>query len=81
MGFYSNTCDPYYADQFILALIRFGDYKKCANQSLREVMVQTDVESFVIVKAIIKILFKTMQSILTGVWLIISEFVQKKGWN
>ena len=67
MGFYSKTCDPYYADQFILALTRSGDYKKCADQSFRELMVQMTIESFVIVRAIIEILVKTIQSILTGV--------------
>ena len=39
-GVHSNTCDLYHVDQFLLAWTRSGDYKKCTDQSLKEVMVQ-----------------------------------------
>ena len=30
-GVHSNTCDPSYVDQFVLARTRSGNYKKCAD--------------------------------------------------
>ena len=43
-----------------LVRTRSGDYKKCDDQSLREVMVQMDIESFVIVRAVRELLSNTI---------------------
>ena len=34
-----NMCDPSYIDQFILIRRRAGEYKRCVDQYLREIMV------------------------------------------
>ena len=46
-GDYFNTYDPSYVDQFVLARTCSGNYKKYADQCIKEVMVQMDIESFV----------------------------------
>ena len=51
-GVHSNTYDSSYRDQFVLAWTHSGDYKKCADQSLEEVMAQMDIEYFVSIRAI-----------------------------
>ena len=50
----------YYADQFVLARTRSGDYKEYADQSLRKVVVQIDIESFVSFRAVRELLSKVM---------------------
>ena len=50
-GFHSNTGDHSHEDQFVLVRVRAGDYKKCDNQYLKEVMVQMAIWHFVSVKA------------------------------
>ena len=59
-GFHSNTCDPSYVDQFVLVRTGSGNYKKCADQCLNEVMVQIAIESFVSIRVIKELLSKVM---------------------
>ena len=51
-GVHSNTCDPSYVDQFVLVRTHYGSYKKYADQCLKEVMFQMDIEPFVSIRAI-----------------------------
>ena len=51
-GGHSNTYDPSYVDPFVLARTDSSNYKKCADQCLKEVMDQMDIEPFVSIKAI-----------------------------
>ena len=46
-GDYFNTYDLSYVDQFVLTRTCSGNYKKCADQCIKEVMVQMDIELFV----------------------------------
>ena len=46
-GVHSNTCNPELVDQFVLSRTRAGIYKKCADHSLQEVIVQICIKSFV----------------------------------
>ena len=59
-GVHYNTCDPSNVHQFVLERTRSGYYKKCADQSLKEVMVQMDTEPFVSVRAVRELLSKAM---------------------
>ena len=59
-GVNSNTCNPAVLDQFVLSRTRAGIYKKCANHSLQEVMVQMSIEPFVPVRAIRELLSKVL---------------------
>ena len=51
-GVYSNTYDPSNVNQFVLTRTRYGGYKNCANQCLREIIVQMYIHPFVNIKAI-----------------------------
>ena len=57
---HSNTCNPAVLDQFVLSRTRVGIYKKCADHSLQEVMVQMSIEPFVSVRAIRELLYKVL---------------------
>ena len=59
-GIHSNTCDLFCVEQCVLVWTRSGDYKKYADQSLREIMVQMAIEYFVTVGAIKELLSRTM---------------------
>ena len=59
-GVHSNTCDPSSVDQFVLARTRSGNYNKCADQCIKEVMVQMDIEPFVSSRVIRELLSKVM---------------------
>ena len=59
-GVHSNTCNPDFLDQFVLSSTRSSIYKKCADHSLQEVMVQMSTEPFVPVRAVMELLFKVM---------------------
>ena len=47
-------------NQFILTRIYSGNYKKCDDQCLKEVIVQPDIEPFVSIRAIRELLSKVM---------------------
>ena len=47
-------------DQFVLARTRSGDYNKYDDSSLREVLVQMAIESFVSVRVVRELLTKSM---------------------
>ena len=53
---HSNLCDPSYVGQFLLSRIRSGDYKRCDDEVLREIMVQMDIDSFVNSRAMTELL-------------------------
>lgn len=59
-GDHTNTCNPDSVDQFVLSRVRSGIYKKCADYTLKEVMVQMSIEPFVSVRAIMELLFKVI---------------------
>ena len=59
-GVHSNTCNPAFVNQFVLSRTRAGVYKKCADHSLQEVMVQMSIEPFVSVRAIRELLSKVL---------------------
>ena len=59
-GVHSNTYNPTFVDQFVLSRTRTGIYRKCADHSLQEVMVQISVEPFVSVRAIRELLSKVL---------------------
>ena len=48
---HSNTCHPSYVYQFVLARTCSSNYNKCADQCLKEVMVQMNLEPFVSIRA------------------------------
>ena len=55
-----NTCNPVFVDQFVLSRTRAGIYKKYADHSLQEVIVQICIKSFVSVRVIRELLSKMM---------------------
>ena len=57
---YSNTCDPSFVGQFILSRTRSGDYKRCGDEVLREIVVQMDIDPFVNIRAMTELLQKTL---------------------
>ena len=59
-GVHSNTCNSAVLDQFVLPRTGTGIYKKCADHSLQEVMVQMSIEPFVSVRAIRELLSKIL---------------------
>ena len=48
---HSNTCNTSYVYQLVLARTYSSNYNKCADQCLKEVMVQMDLEPFVSIRA------------------------------
>ena len=48
---HSNTRAPSYIEQFVLSRTRSGDYKRCGDEVLRDIMVQMDIDSFVNIRA------------------------------
>ena len=59
-GVHSNTCNPTFVDQFVLSWTRANIYKKCADHSLQEVVVQMSIEPFVSDRAIRELLSKVL---------------------
>ena len=59
-GVHSNTCNSAVLDQFVLSRTLAGIYKKYADHSLQEVMVQMSIEPFVSVRAIRELLSKVL---------------------
>ena len=59
-GVHSNTCNPSYVGQYVLAHTCFSNSKKCADQCLKEVMVQMTIEPFVSIRAIRELLSKVV---------------------
>ena len=57
-GIRTNTCDRSNIDKFVIARARFGLYKKCTDQSLKEIMVQMDIDRFVNIRAMSELLMK-----------------------
>ena len=53
---HSNTRDSTYSGQLVLCRTRSGDYKRCGDKYLREIMVQMAVNPFVNVRAMINLL-------------------------
>ena len=53
---YSNTCDLTYRGPLVLCRTRSGDYKRCGDKFIREVMVQMAINPFVNVRAMINLL-------------------------
>ena len=54
-----NTCNHFYVDPFVLARTRYGDYKYCTDQCLKN-MVQIDIDPFVNVRVITELLHNTL---------------------
>ena len=59
-GVHSDTYNPAFMDQFVLSRTRAGIYKKYADHSLQEVIVQICIKSFVSVRVIRELLSKMM---------------------
>ena len=57
---YSNTCDPSFVGQFILSRTRSGDYKRCGDDILREIMVQMAIDPFINVRVMTESLQKVL---------------------
>ena len=57
---HSNLCDPSYVGQFLLSRIRSGDYKRCDDEVLREIMVQMTIDPFVNDRVMIDLLQKIL---------------------
>ena len=57
-GVHANTCDPSNIDQFVHARVQCGSYKKCTDQSLKDIMVQMDIDPFVNIRAMSELLVK-----------------------
>ena len=55
-----NTCDPTYVGQLVLCRTRYGDYKRCGDEDIREIMVQMAINPFVNVRAITNLLQKAL---------------------
>ena len=54
----SNTCDPSYVGQFVLSRTRSGNYNRCGDKVLREIMVQMTIDLFVNVRVMTELLQK-----------------------
>ena len=52
---HSNTCDPTYRGQLALCRTRYGDWKRCDDEVIREIIVQMDINYFVNVRTMTKI--------------------------
>ena len=46
-----NTCDLTYIGQLVLCRTRSGDYNRCGDEVLREIMVQMTINPFVNVRS------------------------------
>ena len=57
---HSNTYNPSFVGRFVLSRTRSGDYKRCGDEVLREIMVQMDIDPFVNVRAMTELLQKTL---------------------
>ena len=57
---HSNSCDPTYVDQFVICRTRSGDYARCGDEVIREVMVQMEIDPFVSVRAMTSLLRKAL---------------------
>ena len=57
---YSNTCDLTYRGPLVLCRTRSGDYKRCGDKFIREVMVQMAINPFVNVRVMINLLQKAL---------------------
>ena len=53
---YSNMCDPSYVDPFILVRTLTGVCKHCADQCLKEIVVQMDIDRFLNIRTTIELL-------------------------
>ena len=59
-GVHSNMCDPSYVDQFVLTRTRSSDYKHCADQCLKKIMVQIAIDPFINVRTMVELLHKAL---------------------
>ena len=57
---HSNSCDLTYVDQFVICRIRSGNYARCGDEVIREVMVQMAIDPFVSVRAMTSLLRKAL---------------------
>ena len=57
---HNNSCDPTYVGQFVICRTRSGDYARCGDEVIREVMVQMVIDPFVSVRAMISLLRKAL---------------------
>ena len=56
----SIMCDPSYVDQFVLTQTRSSDYKHCADQCLKKIMVQIAIDPFINVRTMVELLHKAL---------------------
>ena len=57
---HSDSRDHSYVGQFILCRTRSGDYKRCSDEVLREIMVQRTIDPFVNDRVMTDLLQKTL---------------------
>ena len=57
---HSNTRDPTYSGQLVLCRTRSGDYKRCGDEVIKEIMVQLAITPFVNVRAMTNLLQKAL---------------------
>ena len=55
-----NTYDPTYSGQLVLCRTRSGDYKRCGDEVIKEIMVQLAITPFVNVRAMTNLLQKAL---------------------
>ena len=57
---HSNTRDPTYSGQLVLCRTRSGDYKRCGDEVIREIVVQIAINHFVNVRTMTNLLQKVL---------------------
>ena len=55
-----NTCDPSYVGPFVLSRTRSGDYTRCGDEDLRQIMVQMAIDPFVNIRVMTELLQKVL---------------------
>ena len=76
-----NTCDPTYVGQLALCRTRYGDYKRCGDKNIREIMVQMAINPFVNVRAIKNLLQKALSERKNGHRHMISNVRNRARWQ
>ena len=57
---HSNTYDTSYVDQFVLERTRYGVYTHCADQCLKEIVVQMYIDPFINVRTMTEFLYNVL---------------------